>query len=133
MFSVTNGYQLATFAAFLNIDSDTTQGLECSHLCDNAVCLNDQHVTMESHSANHHRVDCQKLCIQDCRCVKKCIHQVNGQVVPCKVHPEGECSSVVEAKNRESDQAKREQIQSVAGELSGAKLDQVIELLKSIQ
>ncbi len=39
-------------------------GVECSHLCHNRLCVNPQHIVLESHAANQERIHCrsQGLC-----------------------------------------------------------------------
>jgi hypothetical protein len=39
------------------------KGLEVSHLCGNSLCCNPQHLTLEEHYINLHRVRCQAMSV----------------------------------------------------------------------
>lgn len=43
------------------------RGFDCSHLCHNCRCINPQHISLEPHYINNHRLKCKNLgrCTKD--------------------------------------------------------------------
>lgn len=93
----------AVFASYLNVGAKrsttdnfgNTKELQASHLCSSGNCVYPAHIVRETEEANIRRDHCKTICSEHCECNPKCVPQVNGIVVSCKIHTD-ECPEPTE-------------------------------------
>ena len=49
---------------------EVPEGVECSHLCHNRLCINGKHISFEPHFINNQR--------NNCKSEQRCVHHVNA-------------------------------------------------------
>ena len=72
--------------ALMNTPLDDGNKRQASHLCNNGDCL--LHVYPETSAVNKSRIACHaKRCAAECEHQPRCLHQRDGELLPCRSNP----------------------------------------------